>query len=133
MGLIDEILHHVIEQYRQQRNPDAMAKALAWLEQTIGAEDVDKALLQFTREFPPMAVYQGQLNAEEYLSSETNGIPHRQIAIEEMLMLWMANANPAFGPYLELFDDSKLEYLTSYPNIIAELDTFFKNTAYIWP
>jgi len=126
MGMIDEILHVIIEQYREQRNPDAIAKALAWLEQNIGAEDVDKALLQFTREFPPMAVYQGQLSIEDYLAGETNGIPHREIAIEEMLMLWLANANPAFGPYQELFDDSQLENQSAYPAIIAELDSFFK-------
>jgi glycosidase len=126
MGLIDEILHHMIEQYRRQRNPDAMGKALTWLEDTIGVENVQKTLLEFTREFPPKAVYQGQVSAEIYLSGETQGIPHRQIALEELLMLWLANANPAFEPFLELFDDSQLEYLTSYPNIIAQLDSFFE-------
>ncbi len=126
MGLIDEILHYMIEQYRQQRNPEAMAKALIWLENNIGSEDIDKALLQFCREFPPMAVYQGGLDAGEYLAGETDGVPHRQIALEEMLMLWLANANPAFGPYLELFDDNNLEFLTAYPTIIAELKTFFE-------
>ncbi len=126
MGLIDEILHHVIEQYRQQRNPTAMAKALDWLDESVGTVAVNKALLQFTHEFPPLAVFLGKLSVEEYLVSETNGIPHRQIAIEEMLMLWLANANPAFNPYLELFDDNKLEFLTAYPTIISELDEFFK-------
>jgi glycosidase len=125
MGLIDEILHHVIDQYRRQRNPDAIVKALTWLENSIGAEELDKALLQFVQEFPPMPVYQGQLTVEEYFTSNTNGISNRQITLEEMLMLWIANANPAFGPYIELFDDSNLEYLTTYPVIIAELDAFF--------
>jgi glycosidase len=126
MGLIDEILHYMIEQYRQQRNPPAMVKALAWLDENVGNEDVDKALLQFTREFPPVSVYQGELSAEDYLLGETNSIAHRQVAIEEIIMLWLANANPAFEPYLELFDDSKLEYLTAYPAIIQELETFFE-------
>ena len=126
LGLIDEILHYVIEQYRRERNPDAMFKALAWLDANLTTAEVDKALLQFTREFPPVAVYQGDLSAEEYLRGETNGTPHRQVAIEEMLMLWLANANPAFAPYLELFDDSKLEYLTAYPDIITQLEAFFE-------
>jgi len=126
MGLIDEILHHVVEQYRQQRNPDALAKALTWLDDHIGAEAVEATLYQFTAEFPPMAVYRGQQSVDEYLSGETNHIPHRQIALEEMLMLWLANANPAFSPYLELFDDYKLEFQSKYPYIIAELEDFFK-------
>ncbi|HBY07677.1 MAG TPA: alpha-amylase, partial [Chloroflexi bacterium] len=126
MGLIDEILHHIIAEYRQQRNPEALTKALAWLEQTIGSEKVDATLRQFTTEFPPLAVYRGQISVDEYLTGETNEVPHRQVALEEMLMLWLANANPAFSPYLELFDDSKLEFSSAYPNIIAELETFFE-------
>ena len=31
MGLIDELLHYVAAQYRQQVNPQAMSNALAWL------------------------------------------------------------------------------------------------------
>ena len=36
MGLIDEILHYVVGQYREQKNPEAMAKALVRLEERLG-------------------------------------------------------------------------------------------------
>src|SRR5688500_5827020 len=38
MGLVDEILHYVVELYRKERNPDAMADALAALSQRIPPE-----------------------------------------------------------------------------------------------
>ena len=126
MGLIDEILHHVVAQYRQQRNPLAMQKAMDWLEKALSPEQVEAALVAFTTEFPPVAVHQGQLSVTEYLSGSTAEIPHRQVALEELLMLWLANANPAFKPYRELFDDRSLTKNTAYTAMITELEAFFE-------
>ena len=47
------------------------------------------------RQFPPTAVYKGEVDADSYLDGVTAGIPHRQIALEELLLLWLENANPA--------------------------------------
>ncbi|MCS7059780.1 MAG: alpha-amylase family glycosyl hydrolase [Anaerolineae bacterium] len=125
MGLIDEILHFVVAQYRKQRNPQAMAKALTWLEARLGHQEVDRALTAFAEEFPTVAVYRNGLSAAEYMSGETEGIPNRQVALEEMLMLWLANLNPAFAPFGELFDDTRLERDTAYAQIMPALREFF--------
>jgi hypothetical protein len=125
MGLIDEILHFVIGLYREQRNPEVMRQALDWLYEGLGEEAVAAALDRFADEFPPVAVYQGRITLEAYLEGETAGVANRQILLEEMLMLWLANANPAFAPYLELFDDATLEKETVYPQVISNLHQFF--------
>ncbi len=125
MGLIDEILHHVVAQYRDQRNPQVMAQALAWLQARLGAKPVDEALRRFMTEFPQVAAYRGQANPETYLDGETAGVPHRQLVLEEMLLLWLANMNPAFGPFRELFDDGALERETSYRKLVSGLHEFF--------
>src|SRR3990172_5765564 len=125
MGLIDEILHYVVGLYRQQKKSQVMSEALDWLERNLGQEAVDNALQRFTEEFPALAVYQRELGVAEYLAGESGGVPNRQIALEEMLLLWLANANPAFSPPLEFFDDSELERETAYPQIIASLHSFF--------
>ncbi len=125
MGLIDEILHLVIVEYQHQRNPDAIQEALAWLDNQIGEEVVNQTLREFTEEFPPLAVYQREMTVEEYLAGDTGGIPNRQIALEEMLLLWLANMNPAFSPFLELFEDSDLKQKTAYLKIIDRLDEYF--------
>ena len=126
LGLIDEILHLMARQYRLQANPQALEKALKWLEAHLGAETVADALNQFCQDFPPTPVYRGEMSIDDYLETRTDGLPNREISLEEMLMLWLANANPAFEPYLELFDDTELEERSAYRQIIAELENFFE-------
>jgi glycosidase len=130
MGLIDEILHLVMEQYRQQYNPQVMGQALTWLEENLGVEGVDRVIRQFANEFPPLSVYQREISLDDYLNGVSDApgagqISNRQIVLEELIMLWLANANPAFAPYLELFDDSALEKETTYPEVITSLHNFF--------
>ncbi len=127
MGLIDEILHYVFGLYRDQKNSQASQQALHWLYEKLGKSEVDEALLEFTREFPPLAVYREEGDLDTYLEGETSGIPNRQIVLEEMIMLWLANKNPAFSVLMELFDDSTLKRDTSYLEIMESFHSFFDN------
>ncbi len=126
MGLIDEILHVVIKRYREQQNPDVMDKTLDYLDAQIGEEAVNEALRRFTDAFPPIAVYRDEMTPKEYLVGETNETSHRNIALEEMLLLWLANANPAFNPFIELFDDDEIEMETAYPRVIEGVKEFLE-------
>jgi glycosidase len=125
MGLLDEILHYIVGLYREQKNPEVMPEALDWLVARLGKEEVDAALRKFADEFPPVAVYRREVTLEAYLEAETAGVPNRQILLEEMLALWLADMNPAFSPFLELFDDTELKRETVYPQIISSLHEFF--------
>ncbi len=126
MGLIDELLHVVVQKYREQRAPKAIEDALDYLEATLGASIVDEALRTFVDEFPPAAVYRGELSVEDYLEGKAAHIPHREVVLEEMLMLWIANLNPALSPFIELFEDGRLEKSTAYPQVMLLLDKFFE-------
>jgi len=126
MGLIDEILHYMVGLYREQINKDVMHRALIQLNKTLGKEEVDKSLRNFLDEFPPVKVYRQEITIETYLNSETANIPNRQIILEEMLLLWLANMNPAFSPFIELFDDTVLKKNTVYLQIISGLRRFFE-------
>ncbi|MBN1889091.1 MAG: hypothetical protein JW850_13940, partial [Thermoflexales bacterium] len=125
MGLIDEILHFVAGMYREERNASVMAQALAQLYDNLGQAAVDNALRRFADEFPPLAVYRRETTLDAYLEGESGGVSHRQVVLEEMILLWLANVNPAFAPFLELFDDTALEKETAYPQIIAGVRDFF--------
>lgn len=125
MGLIDEILHYVVGLFREQKNPEVMGQALDWLQARYGHGAVDDALRRFIDRFPPVAVYQGKIDPAVYLEGSTAGVPHRQVVLEELLLLWLGNANPGFSPYQELFDDRALGQETAYPNIVAGLREFF--------
>ena len=45
-----------------------------------------------------MAAYRGDMSAADYLAGATDGDQNREIALEELLMIWLANGNPAFAP-----------------------------------
>ena len=125
MGFIDEILHYIVGLYRNEKNPKVMLQALDWLNEKIGRSKVDEALQKFADEFPPIAVFRREVDLIPYLEGETAGIPHRLMVLEEMLMLWLANLNPAFSQFIELFNDSELGRDTVYLKIIEAFHSFF--------
>ncbi len=125
MGLIDEILHHVSALYREQRSASALEAALTALEARLGREAVAATLQAFVERFPPTDVYRGDLDARAWLSGRTDGLPNREVALEELAHLWLANVNPAFTPFRELFDDTALARDTDYPELIEALGAFF--------
>ena len=133
MGLIDEILHYVVGLYRGEKNAQVVQQALDWLYEKLGKQKVDEALRKFADEFPAVAVYRREVELNTYLEGETAGVPHRLMVLEEMLMLWLANMNPAFSPFIELFDDIALEKDTSYLQIIEALHSFFDNQPLFGP
>ncbi len=123
MGLIDEMMHLVTDAYRKQAG-DVFDGALAHLAGGLGGEETRQVLLAFTEQFPPLAVHRGTVSGAGYLEGETAGLPHRSVAAEELLHLSIANANPAFAPFGELFDDGDLQRSTRYPDALAGLQTF---------
>jgi glycosidase len=126
MGLVDEILHYVVGLYRRERNPGAMSAALIALEQRLSPQVLEQTLEAFVADFPNVAVHRGEESAADWLASTTDGTSNREIALEELLMLWLANGNPAFAPYGELFDDRGLEEGSAYIALTRGLESHFK-------
>jgi glycosidase len=125
MGLIDEASHAVIARYRQQFDPNVMVDALSFFSEQVGPRELDKMLLAFVGQFPGSTVYRGEQTAKEWLAGTTDGTPHRAAALEEMMLLWMANRNSAFRPFDELFEDSKLAEKTAYRRVAMQLPAYF--------
>jgi len=127
IGLIDEILHLIISLYRKRAQPKAIKEAYENLEETFGEEKLHEALVTFTEEFPPVTVFQGKISPEAYLDSTTEGTPNTYIALEEMLMLWITNRNPAVSNFSELFDDGELSQTIKYRQMIDTIREYFKD------
>lgn len=125
MGLIDEASHVAMAKYRESLDPAAMADALGWLNGKIGASELDKLLLTFVGEFPGTSVYQGKETAAEWLAGASDGMSHREAALEEMTLLHLANRNKAFAPFAELFDDKTLVEQTAYERFTEELPVYW--------
>lgn len=125
MGLIDEMSHVLVAYYRQKVDPKAMAEALQWFDARLGKEELDKTILAFIESFPTADVYRKEKTPEEWLAGQSDGVSHRAVAFEEMMLLWLANANPAFKPFTELFTDQSLAAVTRYQLITSGLRDYF--------
>ena len=114
MGLIDEILHYVCMLYRRDKVLTFMDDLLASLDKEFGRAEVDGLLLDFIREFPPVAVYKEKISAADYLAATEldagTGVErtNRAQTLEELILLHLANENKAFQPFMIMFSDKEL-------------------------
>ncbi len=124
-GLLDEIGHFLIRLYDEEENPGVLDRAYRAAERALGKKELESILLAFLEEFPPKAVYKLQQTTAEYFAASTNGRPHAVIALEELVMMFLSNQNPAAVRLKELFDDSRLSERTRYNDLITTLEKFF--------
>jgi hypothetical protein len=133
MGMIDELNHALAAQYRKEVDPDVLAEALRWFASKIEPAEFERLLLTFVQQFPNVAVHQGKLTAPEWLNGATDGLPNREAALEELMLLWLANSNPAFAPFRELFEDKDLAQRTVYKNVTAALPSYLETRPLLSP
>ncbi|MGD9939243.1 MAG: alpha-amylase family glycosyl hydrolase [Clostridia bacterium] len=131
MALVDEILHAVCELYRQTREPKAFETAYTGMVKKIGKAGVDTLLLEFTTLFPPATGFDGDPKA--WLEGKTDGTPRRLVALEELLMLRLANENPAFEPFRFLFDDNALRRNPDLGKAMDALEDAFSSMPHFGP
>jgi glycosidase len=73
------------------------------------------------------------MTAAEWLAKSTEGMPNREAAVEELLLLWLANINPAFKPFRELYSDVPLREQTVYGQATKTLPEYFKTRPKLAP
>ncbi len=139
MGLIDEIFHYVCMLFRRDKRPETFANLLADLDTYFKKEEIDKLLYEFMDEFPPTEVYQGKITKEEFLERTAYDTgtkrerPNREQVLEELVLLHLANENPAFHPFQILFDDTKLQTNPLYIKTWNQIKAFFKTQPVFGP
>ncbi len=109
LGLEQELFQRLIEDFRDGRDPEVFHKAHRWLGRRFGEGAVEKTLARFADLFFP----------------SPEGAAEPDVAVEKLLLLWLANQNPAAGPLRELFDDAELAAATPYREMMASLEDFF--------
>ncbi|WP_428770876.1 alpha-amylase family glycosyl hydrolase [Treponema sp. HNW] len=126
MGLLNRIFHIVCKEFRKQKNPQAFVSALQKSGESIGAKEVSALLGEFNAEFPTADVYNGKERAETYLSKTRGGMPNAALILEDTILLHLALENPAYKPYLFLFDDKALKKNPQYIPLWNQVQAFFK-------
>ncbi len=133
MGLLDEILHFLIESYRKQVNPKALHELEDVLIKNLGSGAYNTLIKNFVRLFPNPEVFRKKQTIENYLKGKSGDLPNRLIVLEEIIMLWLDNANPAYDVIDELIGDQKLQKQSKY-NLLPDLfDEYFKTQPVFGP
>jgi hypothetical protein len=128
MALIYEIYDAIIEKYKKEtQNEDIETDLYDHLEETFDLKEIKESIELFSEDFPPEKVYEDKIDLDEYLEQKTNGIENEKRLLNEVIILWLGNTNPSFLPYIEFFDDEKLEKQTDYREIIDEISKFFES------
>ena len=126
MGLIDELSHALVARYRKEVDPAVLTEAVRFFSSQTAPEKLNQLLLEFTTQFPNAAIFRNQLTPAEWLArTGDDGLPNREAALEELLLLSLANQNPAFKPFQPLFEDKPLRQATVYPNVTAAFPDYF--------
>ncbi|MGH9615885.1 MAG: alpha-amylase family glycosyl hydrolase, partial [Acidobacteriaceae bacterium] len=133
MGIIDELSHAMVRAYRDSVDPRVLQEAIGWFQSRLGESAFTKMVLSFVEQFPGIDIYRGKTTPDQWLKGTTGGVSHLEAGFEELMLLWMANANPAFQPFKELFDDSMLAKTTQYPKLGGELPKFFATRPVMGP
>jgi len=119
--LVQTVLRNLLGRYRSERRPAVLHDALEHLCRRFDRARVEAALRAFATDFPVPEC------AREALALDRSGngaLPAQaELIFEEMLLVWLANRNPAFASLQDLFDDSELDAETDYRKLLAELET----------
>jgi glycosidase len=122
LGVLHEVFHYLVHRYATEVRPGALTDAAAALDRELGRPDVDRVATAFSREFAESP----DVPPGHDLEPPDEPATARAEALEELLLLSLANANPAAEPLRELFDDRALRAKTPYPRLLAGLESFLE-------
>lgn len=127
LGLLHEIFHLMIRNYELNNKHGVFKESFEFIKKIIADDDLDKTLLKFIEEFPPLSVYQNKIKAIDYLNDKTENKDNREILLEELIILNLENINPATHQLKELYTDEKLIKETKYKELIEATELYFES------
>lgn len=125
LGILHEVYHYLINHYTQKENPGVIKRSIDFLKSTLNEEKLNKVLLKFVEEFPPLDVYRGKIKTEEYLNGKTGNNSNKELILQELIILHFENSNPAAARLNELFSDKYLKENTPYKEVLKKTEEFF--------
>ncbi|RPH94288.1 alpha-amylase [candidate division KSB1 bacterium] len=123
--LIQQILHKVVQLYQKRVMPDVFDKAEDWLTQQLTDERVQGTMRRFGEHYTPLKVFKGERQLGMFMREPYEDRPGRHMLLEQMLLVFLANINPAAMTTRGLYDDRELTARDDYLKHIWTLESFF--------
>jgi hypothetical protein len=125
VSVLTDILRYVVELYCHQEHPGIISRGLDWTGTQRGQAVVIQPPPSFVRLFPPVPVLAGQQSENEYMQTAIAAPLSYDTIVREIVLLFLATANPAFKPFRMLFDDTELKTESPYVPMVQGLEGFF--------
>ncbi|MEJ2618463.1 MAG: hypothetical protein P8Z35_26140, partial [Ignavibacteriaceae bacterium] len=125
LGLLHEIFHYLIRVYEDVENPGVLDRGIKYLLNHVEEKELNKVLLEYINEFPPLEVFKGKISPEEYLNGKTEEKSNKEIILEELIILQLENSNPATVSLEELYSDKPLSKKSKYIDTLGLTEQFF--------
>lgn len=125
IGLIDEIFHYLSDSYHQINDRGMSPGLTGALEVKLGRKSLSQSRNIFIDSLPGLEIDRDMvLNPDCTEGSRAEERP-RVLVADEMMMLDLANRNPAFQPLAELFDDKEIKETSCYPEVLRGLRDYY--------
>jgi len=117
MKLLHEVLHHVVSKTAARRNPGLLGEIRRNFEESLPEVDTTKYLHRFLESFPTKGIFCGDERMETFLQDAVN----REKVLEESLLVWLNNQNPALDRLSVFISDQALRQENAYPKLIQTI------------
>ncbi|MCP4634357.1 MAG: alpha-amylase [candidate division Zixibacteria bacterium] len=126
MGIIVDVLRYLTLLYSRESIPGVIPRGIDWIGNQKGKMIAEKPPYSFVDLFPPLPVVQKAKNAEDYYKESTGDISNLEIIAGEMILLHFNILNPAFTPFMKLFEDTELSRQSPYKPLIKTFEEYFR-------
>ncbi len=126
VNLLTEIYKYVISKYRKEFDKYVFKKEFDFLTKTLGADTLVPVINDFLNSFPPEPVYSGRLKPEEYIWNKSDGRYNYEVELEDSLILFLHNNNPALNSLQDLIGIKNLSLGNEFNRYSETAGTFFK-------
>ncbi len=134
ISLIFNIDNYLLGLYRKNvSSPSLNEELYNYLKKEIGEEKLHESMISFLKEFQPREIYDKKMTPEEFMNDETDGLENKYLILDEFILLWLENNNPAFSTYHEFIDDGYLEKTTQFNEIVDNVEDFFEDEPVFGP
>ncbi len=128
MALNFEINDYLMDLYDKQNDDFNLYEEIYnFLEDKLGEEQLNETIKSLVKEFPPKQIENNQVELDKFLEKKSNNVEIKKLLTKEFIHLRLANNNPSFSSYLELYNDDLLNKKQQYQAIWDHITTFFDN------
>jgi len=124
-SLLDQAFHFVIRDYEKFIQKNLFRSAFEWVSSKTPADYINRLMVDFALRFPSHSVFNGQYGAVEWLNRGSTPGDNKFLALRELMMIFLANQNPANYQFRELFDRNYLEHQAFLDEVMDYLNDYF--------